>query len=67
MRVPVYYGDYLRLDRLLSSQEPESAKIGINAHDAMRLPVPFPNQHGPWRQFCSFLVQLLQSVRDHKT
>jgi tryptophan 2,3-dioxygenase len=35
MRVPVYYGDYLRLDRLLSSQEPESAKIGINAHDEM--------------------------------
>jgi tryptophan 2,3-dioxygenase len=26
MSVPVYYGDYLRLDRLLSSQEPESAK-----------------------------------------
>ena len=35
MRGPVYYGDYLRLDRLLSSQEPESAKIGINAHDEM--------------------------------
>jgi len=35
MRVPIYYGDYLRLDRLLSSQEPESAKIGINAHDEM--------------------------------
>ena len=35
MRVPVYYGDYLRLDRLLSSQEPESAKIGMNAHDEM--------------------------------
>src|ERR1700751_3274505 len=35
MRVPVYYGDYLRLDRLLSSQEPESAKVGINAHDEM--------------------------------
>src|SRR4029078_7643520 len=35
MRVPVYYADYLRLDRLLSSQEPESAKIGISAHDEM--------------------------------
>jgi len=35
MRVSVYYGDYLRLDRLLSSQEPESAKIGIKAHDEM--------------------------------
>ena len=35
MRAPVYYGDYLRLDRLLSSQELESAKVGINAHDEM--------------------------------
>jgi tryptophan 2,3-dioxygenase len=35
MRGSVYYGDYLRLDRVLSSQEPESAKIGINAHDEM--------------------------------
>ena len=35
MRVPVYYGNYLRLDRLLSSQEPESAKLGINTHDEM--------------------------------
>ena len=35
MREPIYYGDYLQLDRLLSSQEPESAKIGTNAHDEM--------------------------------
>jgi tryptophan 2,3-dioxygenase len=35
MREPVYYADYLRLERLLSSQEPESAKIGVNAHDEM--------------------------------
>jgi tryptophan 2,3-dioxygenase len=35
MREPVYYADYLRLDRLLSSQEPESARIGVNAHDEM--------------------------------
>ncbi|WP_315838170.1 tryptophan 2,3-dioxygenase family protein [Bradyrhizobium prioriisuperbiae] len=34
-RAPVYYGDYLKLDRLLSSQEPESAKIGVKAHDEM--------------------------------
>ncbi|MBR0694639.1 tryptophan 2,3-dioxygenase family protein [Bradyrhizobium lablabi] len=35
MREPVYYADYLRLDRLLSSQQPESARIGVNAHDEM--------------------------------
>src|SRR5215510_14273692 len=35
MHEPIYYGDYLRLDRLLSAQEPESAKIGTNAHDEM--------------------------------
>ena len=31
----IYYGDYLRLDALLASQHPESAKLGIDAHDEM--------------------------------
>ncbi len=31
----VYYGDYLRLDRLLSLQTPESAKHGAPVHDEM--------------------------------
>ncbi|MGH7495926.1 MAG: tryptophan 2,3-dioxygenase family protein [bacterium] len=31
--LPVYYADYLQLDRLLSSQLPESAKHGAPAHD----------------------------------
>jgi tryptophan 2,3-dioxygenase len=31
----VYYGDYLRLDRLLSAQRPESGKLGKPAHDEM--------------------------------
>lgn len=35
MREPIYYGDYLRLDQLLSSQQLESAKIGASAHDEM--------------------------------
>ncbi|WP_239504512.1 tryptophan 2,3-dioxygenase family protein, partial [Providencia stuartii] len=30
-----YYADYLKLDRLLSSQEPESLKEGVDAHDEM--------------------------------
>ncbi|WP_026375548.1 tryptophan 2,3-dioxygenase family protein [Aestuariibacter salexigens] len=30
---PVYYGDYLQLDRLLSAQRPESSKYGETAHD----------------------------------
>ncbi len=34
-RPPVYYHDYLRLDRLLSSQAPESAKYGDEAHDEL--------------------------------
>ncbi|WP_296571813.1 tryptophan 2,3-dioxygenase family protein [Phreatobacter sp.] len=34
-RAPVYYGDYLKLDRLLSAQEPESVKEGVDAHDEM--------------------------------
>ena len=35
MREPVYYADYLQLDRLLSLQQPESAKAGSSAHDEM--------------------------------
>jgi len=34
-RAPVYYADYLKLDRLLSSQQPESLKEGVDAHDEM--------------------------------
>ncbi|MBW3582970.1 MAG: tryptophan 2,3-dioxygenase [Euryarchaeota archaeon] len=32
---PVYYSDYLRLDKLLSAQEPMSDKLGKKAHDEM--------------------------------
>ena len=32
---PIYYGDYLRLDRLLSLQSPESAKHGTPVHDEL--------------------------------
>jgi tryptophan 2,3-dioxygenase len=32
---PLYYGSYLRLEELLSLQEPESVKHGIEAHDEM--------------------------------
>lgn len=34
-RPPLYYGSYLKLDRLLSCQEMESAKLGRPAHDEM--------------------------------
>lgn len=34
-RLPVYYGDYLQVDRLLSSQALESAKHGAPVHDEM--------------------------------
>jgi len=34
-RAPVYYGDYLQVDRLLSLQVPESAKHGTPVHDEM--------------------------------
>src|SRR5215475_1598980 len=32
-RTPLYYGDYLQIDRLLSLQVPESAKHGPPVHD----------------------------------
>ncbi len=32
---PLYYWDYLQLDRILDAQKPESAKRGVPAHDEM--------------------------------
>ena len=32
---PLYYADYLQLDRLLTAQSPESAKRGRSAHDEL--------------------------------
>jgi len=32
---PVYYSDYLQLDKILNAQEPESAKAGVRADDEM--------------------------------
>ncbi|MFT4062566.1 MAG: tryptophan 2,3-dioxygenase family protein [Edaphocola sp.] len=34
-RKPVYYGQYLQLDKILNAQAPESAKEGIRADDEM--------------------------------
>ncbi len=34
-RKPVYYSEYLQLDKILTAQEPESAKEGIRADDEM--------------------------------
>lgn len=31
----IYYNDYLQLDKILNSQEPESAKHNVHAHDEM--------------------------------
>ncbi len=32
---PIYYSDYLQLDKLLSAQRPKSAEYGIEAHDEL--------------------------------
>jgi tryptophan 2,3-dioxygenase len=32
---PIYYGDYLQLDKLLDAQHPESVKQQRPAHDEM--------------------------------
>lgn len=34
-RAPVYYSDYLQLDKILNAQQPESGKEGIRADDEM--------------------------------
>ncbi|MGB7860921.1 MAG: tryptophan 2,3-dioxygenase family protein, partial [Acidimicrobiia bacterium] len=35
MSEPIYYGDYLRLDRLLDAQSMESTRQGKPVHDEM--------------------------------
>ena len=30
---PVYYGDYLELNKLLDTQKPKSKEVGNEAHD----------------------------------
>src|ERR1700690_230340 len=34
-RKPVYYSEYLQLDKILNAQDPESGKEGIKADDEM--------------------------------
>ena len=33
--MPVYYRDYLQLDKILNAQAPLSAELGTPAHDEM--------------------------------
>ena len=35
MAKEVYYPDYLQLDKILNAQDPESDKVGVDAHDEM--------------------------------
>jgi tryptophan 2,3-dioxygenase len=57
---PVYYGDYLQLDRLLSSQLPKSDEYGNHAHDEML----FIIVHQAYELWFKQIIHELKSVLD---
>lgn len=60
LREPVYYGEYLQLDKLLNAQQPESAKEGIRADDEML----FIIIHQSYELWFKQIIHELTIVRD---
>ncbi|NNG03576.1 MAG: tryptophan 2,3-dioxygenase [Inquilinus sp.] len=56
----IYYGDYLRLDRLLSAQAPESDRLGRPAHDEMLFIVV----HQAYELWFKQILYEMESVRE---
>ncbi|HTN46882.1 MAG TPA: tryptophan 2,3-dioxygenase family protein [Flavipsychrobacter sp.] len=59
-RKPVYYGEYLQLDKILNAQDPESAKEGIKANDEML----FIIIHQSYELWFKQIIHELTIVRD---
>jgi len=59
-RPPVYYSEYLQLDKILNAQEPESAKEGLRADDEML----FIIIHQTYELWFKQILHELQIVRD---
>lgn len=59
-RQPVYYGEYLQLDKILEAQQPESSKEGIRADDEML----FIIIHQTYELWFKQILHELQIVRD---
>ncbi len=57
---PVYYHDYLQLDRLLSCQEPASRRLGREAHDELL----FIIVHQSYELWFKQILHELDAVRD---
>ena len=57
---PLYYADYLQLDRILGAQHPESAKHGAPAHDEML----FIIVHQAFELWFRQILHELESVAD---
>ena len=45
---PLYYGDYLQLDKLLSAQSPKSREAGDEAHEEMLFITTHRECWSPW-------------------
>ncbi len=56
----VYYKDYLRLDKILKAQEPESERLGIEAHDEML----FIITHQAYELWFKQIIYELDSVKN---
>lgn len=59
-RKPVYYSEYLQLDKILNAQDPESAKEGIRADDEMLFIVI----HQSYELWFKQILHELRIVRD---
>lgn len=60
MAKPVYYGDYLQLDKILGAQKLESAEAGAPAHDEML----FIITHQAYELWFKQIVHELESIVD---
>jgi tryptophan 2,3-dioxygenase len=60
-RAPVYYSEYLQLDKILNAQAPESAKEGIHAEDEM-LFIIIHQAYELWFKQILFELDIIQKI-----
>ncbi|MDL1891771.1 tryptophan 2,3-dioxygenase [Sphingobacteriales bacterium CHB3] len=63
---PLYYGDYLQLNKLLDSQFPESTKYGAQAHDEMLFIIVHQAYELWFKQILFELDAIIREFRSNK-
>jgi tryptophan 2,3-dioxygenase len=63
---PLYYGDYLQLNKLLDSQFPESSKHGVHAHDEMLFIIVHQAYELWFKQILFELDAIIREFRSNK-